>query len=680
MLLRRRRAVALRVNSRRPQRLALAPLLDWRRDLVRVHPAEGAVVIAHPKASVHIAVSSSQPFRHDGTATQADLYAPIFRTLQPETEFTLYIAFGRDPESALAQAQRLRESDGVRQHKQGIFELLTRSHLWTSDGDYNRALAWARLTSYFMVVEEFGKGIWAGLPWFKDNWGRDTFISLPGALLVGGLFEDAKDVIRNFARWQNTDKASKDCGRIPNRVAGPGDIIYNTTDGTPWMIREIHELLQYTGDTRFAQEMFPAVRLALESAMKTYCDKQGLLTHDDADTWMDARIEGKTPWSPRGDRANDIQVLWFTALLAGARLAEMCGEKAFAKKCRDLAEKLRKNFQKLFWNRTKKIMADRVKADGDPDFKVRPNQLLLLSVPMDEPFLAPEIEERVLSSAVGELLFPHGLCSLSQNDPWFHPVHRNDERYHFDAAYHNGTIWGWNAGFATTALVRHGQTELAWQLAGNLARQMLDIGCRGSMSELLDAWPDKKGKIKPSGTWAQTWSTAEFARNGYQDFGGFRPRLLDGVIELSPRVPSAWSSFTASFPFGRDGYLMTAFTRQHGKEVWVIRMEGHTQPVELRLRAEGFGKVYRIETPIKAADTLALVLDGKTATLGVNGQWSAKPPKGEALPKIKPLSFAKPNTAGTPPCLKQKDYLRHHLDRGAASHRPAKKPRPPAGK
>lgn len=669
MLLRKRRAVALRVHSNRAQTLAIAPLLDWRRDLVTVHPAEGAVVITHAKASVHIAVSSSQPFRHDGTYTQGDFYSPIFRTLQPETEFTLYIAFGRDQESAIALAQRLREGDGARQHKQGIFDLVTRSHLWTSDADYNRALTWAKLTSIFLVTEEFGKGIWAGLPWFKDNWGRDTFIALPGTLLVSGLFDEARDVFRNFARWQNTDKKSKDYGRVPNRVAGPRDIIYNTTDGTPWFIREVYEYLSYTNDTPFARDIYPVVKVAIEGAIKNFSDKQGFLTHDDADTWMDARIEGKTPWSPRGNRANDIQALWHTALLAGTRLAEMNGEKATAKKWRELAGKTKKNFTKLFWDKKKKVMSDRVNADDEPDYKVRPNQLMLISVPLLEPFIEEEIEERVVQNAAGELLFPYGIASLSQEDPWFHPYHHNDESYHFDAAYHNGTVWGWNAGFTNTALLKHGQTELAWQLTKNLSEQILEIGCRGSMSELLEAWPDKKGKIKPSGTWAQAWSTSEFARNGYQDFGGFKPRLLDGEIELTPHVPDELENFTATYPFGRGAQLNLTFARQHGKEVWMISLQGNTNPLRMRFRAQGFGKIYALDQSIKAADTITLVLDPKTAMLGINGQWSKKPPKGTTAPTIKPLKFAKPALSKMPPSLKEKDYLRKQLEGGVNDRR-----------
>ncbi len=664
MLLRRRRAVALRVYSRRPQSLALAPLLDVPREKMSIYPGEGGVILKHLAWPLHVAVSSSQPFRHDGTTERNGLFAPIFRTTQPESEFTLYVGFGREPEQALQNALRLREQDGVRLHKQALHDLLTRSSLWTGDLAYNRALLWAKLSSLFMVVEEFGKGIWAGLPWFKDNWGRDTFIALPGTLLVSGQFEDAKEVIRNFLRWQNKDPKSKDYGRVPNRVCGPQDIIYNTTDGTPWLIREVLEYLHYTGDTPFAEEVYPAVKLALDGAIRNFCDAKGFLTHDDADTWMDARIQGNLPWSARGNRANEIQVLWFTALQAGTRLAALTGDKKSAKAWQAMADKLRKNFAKLFWDPKKKRMADRVTEKGKPDFKMRPNQLMLLSVPLEEPFLADELAERLVTHAVGDLLFPHGIASLSQHDPYFHPYHHRDELWHFDAAYHNGTVWGWNAGFTTTALCQRRQTELAWQLARNLTGQILNLGCRGGMSELIEAIPDSKGKLVLSGTWQQAWSTSEFARNAYQDFGGFRPRLLEGILELNPHLPAGWDNLSASYPFGRDGKLNVSFTRQHGKEVFLIGLEGLATPVDLRFRTEAFGQQVDVKHALKHGDTLTVVIDAKQVRHGLNGQWSGKPVKGVKLPKIKALGFAVPSLKAKPPALRAKDYLQKIIEAG----------------
>ncbi len=663
MLLRRRKAIALRVFSRRPQALALAPMLALQLNAVSVYPAEGAMLISNPERSLHIAVSSSQPFRHDGTTERDGLYAPIFRTAQDESEFTLYLAFGRSAEQALDHARRLREEDAVREHKKAIFTMLTRSTLFTDDPDYNRAVCWAKLSSLFMLTGEFGTGLWAGLPWFKDNWGRDTFIALPGALLVSGHFAEARDVIRTFARRQDTDPKSPAYGRVPNRVASETDVIYNTADGTPWLLREIGEYLHYTGDIEFAKEIFPVIECAIEGAIKRFTDNEGFFTHDDADTWMDARIEGKAPWSARGNRANDIQALWHTALLIGARVAELAGRKPAAKKYRARAEKLAANFTRAFWDAKKKLLADRLRADGSRDLKPRPNQLMVLSIPFGGGLLDRDIESRVLKNAFEELCFPYGICSLSPHHPYFHPYHHRDELWHFDAAYHNGTIWGWNAGFTTTALCRHDQTSCAWQLAKNLAGQILNMGCRGGMSELVDALPDAKGRITLSGTWQQAWSTAEFARNAYQDFGGFTPRLLDNEILLTPHIPADWKRFSAEYPHGQQGILRVHFTRQHGKEVFLIEREGGLAPLDIELRHDAFERRYIVRQPLRHGDSLTIVIDDAQATVGCNGQWGA-PVKGVKHPAPKPLAFAKPPIKAKFKTLESPHYLQRIIEAG----------------
>ncbi len=661
MLLRRRHAVALRISSRKPESLALAPMLELDPDELVVQQREWGYLLYDRSKSFCIGVSSSQPFRHVETGEKDGFAAPRFRTARDESDFTLYLAFADHPRAAQRHAEQLREDDGVRRHKQGIQQILTRSYLWTSDTDYNRALMWAKLSSYFLVEDEFGKGIWAGLPWFKNNWGRDTFIALPGTLLVTGRFEDAKEVIRNFAHWQCMDKKSPDYGRVPNRVTGTRDAdkIYNTADGTPWLIRELYEYLCYTGDTSFAEEMFPTVKTAIEGAIKHYVDDQGLMTHDDADTWMDARIRGEQPWSARGNRANDIQALWFTSLQIGARLAGMTGDTKSAKAWSALAGKVKTAFNRRFWDPAKGKMADRLRPDNTRDLKVRPNQLMTISVPMIDPLLTTERMEKVVRNAAGELLFPYGIASLSQKDPYFHPYHHHEDDawYHFDAAYHNGTVWGWNAGFTVTALCRTGQTATAWALTRNLADQILNHGCRGGMSELLDAWPNAKGNITLSGTWTQAWSTSEFARNGYQDYGGFDPRLLENELRLKPSLPLDWDHASAGYPFGRDGTLHVAYGLEHGKHVYVIRMEGGPGELTVKMDLPAGGYRFALAPLMKPADTVTVVIDNDTAMVSINGTWADKPVKGTREPKNKPVAFAKPDTRRKPGVLKKQNML-----------------------
>ena len=284
---------------------------------------------------------------------------------------------------------------------------------------------------------------------------------------------------------------------------------------------------------------------------------------------------------------------------------------------------------------------------------------MVLSIPQVEPLLAPEQEEAVVRNAVTELLFPYGIASLSKNDPYFHPFHHNDEWHHFDAAYHNGTVWGWNAGFTITALCKCRQTELAWKLARNLSDQILNLGCRGSMSELIEAIPRKPGQLNLSGTWAQAWSTAEFARNGYQDFGGFRPRLLEDAIELMPSVPKDWGNIEATYAFGENGNLHVRRKRQDKQTTWTITMTGYAMPLTLRLTLDDGRQRYSVEEPLLEGKPVMVTLGGGKATLNRTVELP-----GQSLPKVKPLTFAKPAMQEKPTSLRKKHFLQKLIEAG----------------
>ncbi|HQT91174.1 MAG TPA: amylo-alpha-1,6-glucosidase, partial [Candidatus Kryptobacter bacterium] len=111
-------------------------------------------------------------------------------------------------------------------------EVLDRSYVSTGLARFDRALAWAKLSLDALVTNQGMRGIWAGLPWFNDYWGRDSFISLAGATMWLGNFKAAREILLDFAAKQDTDTASTYYGRIPNLIT-PKETIYNTVDGTP---------------------------------------------------------------------------------------------------------------------------------------------------------------------------------------------------------------------------------------------------------------------------------------------------------------------------------------------------------------------------------------------------------------------------------------------------------------
>lgn len=460
------------------------------------------------------------------------------------------LAYGTQDECrGLVEKFRAEGQELLKQRKDRINSLVTEYNPVKSNlPELDRALDWITITMDELITCQQGNGIYAGLPWFNEYWGRDMFISMPGACLVTGQFDVAKEILKDFAKLQDTDPSSETYGRIPNRANLEG-ILYNTTDGTPRFVIQALELAQYCGDTEFLADIYPAIKTSINASIANYTDEKGYLTHADADTWMDVKRNG-IPGSPRGNRANDIQALWYGQLTAGSRIAALMGDTGSAEEWSGLAQTLAANFENDFCDKAGFMVYDHLNTDGSQDIQFRPNQLYCFDLISDDDF-----KQRVTRRSWEELVYPWGVASLAQWDRQFHPQHENWHYYHKDDAYHNGTIWLWNNGIAMQRMIEYGQVDAAWELFKNMNRQALHEGAVGSLSENADAHPREGQKwVNRSGTFLQAWSNAEHLRVWYQHFLGIRPDLLNGKVVIEPKLPSEITHLETSVKIG-DGTL-----------------------------------------------------------------------------------------------------------------------------
>jgi len=488
---------------------------------------------------------------------------------------------GRNQKDLRERCTRILPAAGrlILRKKKRIQKLLSFCPVRTDQVRFDAALAWARISLDGLIMNQSGKGIYAGFPWFANYWGRDTCISLPGASWVTGQFSLARNLLLSLAGQQDERRRSKTFGRVPNLLE-PGTRMYNTADGTLWFVRQLEEYGRYSGDTITLKKLFPAVENALEGEIRLRTDSHGLVRHGPAETWMDAGGDA-APVTPRDDRAVEIQALWIAALSAGASLAGLCGRTPLADRWQCWADRVKRVFHRLYWDPDLGYLYDHLNADESPDRQIRSNALLALTVTRD-PLLTRDRERSVLKTLLRRLVTPYGVSTLDADDPQFRPQHIGGRRYHFDQAYHNGDVWPWQTGPLVTALVRNGQLSKASALTGMLTDHILEKGSAGTLSELFNAVPIEENDNE-AGTYSQAWSLAEYIRVVYQDYLGIRPDALQDRVVIQPSVPAEWG--TVRFRFAVGGDRIAASFRRLGniRRFRFHLQEGH-RPLTLLLR------------------------------------------------------------------------------------------------
>ncbi|QZT36543.1 hypothetical protein K5X82_15010 [Halosquirtibacter xylanolyticus] len=441
----------------------------------------------------------------------------------------------------------------------------------TNDTLVNRALKWFTLTMDGLVTHQRGYGIYAGVPWFNEYWGRDTFISLPGGTLVLGDTSTAKQILDSFASVQDTVEDSKYYGRIPN-IVKMSSLNYHTTDGTPRFISQMMAYVQYSGDTASIATFYPTVRRSIEGAMKRWTNDRGYLIHADNETWMDARrASDLKSYSPRDEAANDIQSLWMDQLLTGIKFATYLDRTEDARKWQAMYDKVKTHFIRDYWSDKRGYLADRIDPRGVADYQLRPNQLFALKHVDDI-----KKKKKVVRLVWERLVYPWGVSSLDHDDPDFHPFHLAWSHYHKDEAYHNGTVWQWLNGVAMQEMIEIGGKDIAYKLFHNMCRQGMERTGVGMVNENSDCYPHKGGDYpRLTGTYWQAWSEAEQIRVWYQYFMGVRPsdNALD-AITFAPRIPTALTDVDVEVPI-MGGHIRYSFLRGTGlMDKYLIHSDG----------------------------------------------------------------------------------------------------------
>ena len=352
------------------------------------------------------------------------------------------------------------------------------------------------------VAGDTPRTVIAGYHWFTD-WGRDTMISLEGLTLVTQRHREAGSILRTFATYVRD-------GLIPNMFPeGEHGGLYHTADATLWFFHAVARYVRWTGDRETLRSLLPKLLDIVEHHERgTHFNirvdpADGLLAQGAEGyqlTWMDAKVDG---WvvTPRRGKPVEINALWYNALRLLEGFLQDEGDPAAAR-IRALADRAYASFNERFWYEEGQHLYDVL----DPgDSALRPNQIFAIA--LDHPVLDPARWARVVEIVERELVTPVGLRSLARAHPDYKPYYDGDLRTR-DAAYHQGTVWGWLIGpFVDAWMKVHGDRERALRFLEGFTPHLHDA-CVGTISEIFDA----EEPYVARGCAAQAWSVAEVLR------------------------------------------------------------------------------------------------------------------------------------------------------------------------
>ncbi len=368
-----------------------------------------------------------------------------------------------------------------------------------------------KISSKFVVLSPYVKINASYNGWFDEEWGRDTFISLEGLLLVRNKYEYAKSI---FLRWIKYEKK----GLMPTL---PERNYYGDADTSLWFIYALSRYYYYTKDLHLISKTRHTVENILYNYIngtsyedkgiikQIYMDDDFLIITPERATWMDADALGKLdPITPRQGKTVEINALYYEGLLF-AKYLEDVGYK-FDIDLDYYIKGMKKNFQRKFYDVRLGYLRDVIDGDKDGD-ALRPNMLFALR---SNNLVDYDIIKSSIEKINKELLTPYGLRSLSPKHPRYKGEHRNQDPIEIkDLAYHNGSVWPWIMGCYIDVIYKimiyegsryEDIKNKLRDIMFPLTKYLIDYG---TIPEIFSG-----DSFTPSGTTYQAWSIGEIWR------------------------------------------------------------------------------------------------------------------------------------------------------------------------
>ena len=378
----------------------------------------------------------------------------------------------------------------------GVEELQTRSakklfdeevEVHTSRDSFMQCLINA--AHQFHYEKEDEHYIIAGYPWFKTR-ARDTFVSLPGLTLSCGEVKYYEQAMQTAQKAIDDFMAERPISVKIYEMEHPDVLL--------WAVWCIQQYAKFVSTEAAAKKYGKLVKKIVDFLKdgkhpNLFVHENGLLYTNGREkpvTWMNSSVMGK-PVVPRSGYVVEINALWYDALLFCAELLELEKRGREAEPYTQLGEKVGISFKQTFLNEHGYLL-DYI--DGNHiSWSVRPNMLIAASLHYS-PLTKPE-KKRLFDICTKELLTRKGIRSLSPKSGGYNPIYEGGQMQR-DAAYHQGTVWPWLAGFYLETCMRiYGKTAFSFmdRIFVGLEEEM-NFHAIGTLPELFDGNPPFHGR------------------------------------------------------------------------------------------------------------------------------------------------------------------------------------------
>ncbi len=265
----------------------------------------------------------------------------------------------------------------------------------------NDVLGYASLSLDMLIKEN---GMYAGLPWFLETWGRDLGWTIP-ALIDLKWFNEARKLLDLML--------SKSKENVPNFLNPPD---YFSADATPLIIIALKKYIDSTNDESLLKKHWSKISNFIDWYEKN-SDESGFFENDmknlfdpaRGSTWMDTLHRPK---------AIEVQALWHKALGDLKELGFEVENKIDIEK---------------YWNGRYYI------DNGKDNQSITPNMLVPVVLGISKH------PKEVLSIVEEKLSTPWGILTLPRDDP----------KFSF-SKYHQGQIWSLTTGWMALAEFMYG--------------------------------------------------------------------------------------------------------------------------------------------------------------------------------------------------------------------------------